>query len=101
LLTPLRAARILARGQAVDFAMVLDVLPHPDDAAKDMAVWSIALTLPQMLATPSGGVLLDEFQRIGKQTDPDSVLGYKLIFLLAAFYLLLSTVLVSQIKGVK
>lgn len=86
---------------AVDFAMVLDVLPHPDDAAKDMAVWSIALTLPQMLATPTGGVMLDEFQRIGKLSDPQSVLGYKLVFALAAFYLLLSTVLVSRIKGVK
>eukprot|EP00304_Pavlova_gyrans_P011798 CAMPEP_0206039370 /NCGR_PEP_ID=MMETSP1466-20131121/4713_1 /ASSEMBLY_ACC=CAM_ASM_001126 /TAXON_ID=44452 /ORGANISM="Pavlova gyrans, Strain CCMP608" /LENGTH=80 /DNA_ID=CAMNT_0053414005 /DNA_START=29 /DNA_END=268 /DNA_ORIENTATION=- len=47
---------------AVDFAMVLDVLPDASDAAKDMAVWSIALTLPQMLATPVGGFLLDAFQ---------------------------------------
>jgi hypothetical protein len=81
--------------------MVLDVLPHPDDAAKDMAVWSIALTLPQMLATPTGGILLDQFQRIGRASDPESALGYQVVFALAAFYLVLSTVLVSNIKGVK
>lgn len=83
--------------------MVLDVLPDPSDAAKDMAVWSIALTLPQMLATPTGGVLLDTFQRIGKAggANPDSVLGYQVVFILAAGYLLLSTVLVRNIKGVK
>lgn len=87
--------------QAVDFAMVLDVLPHPDDAAKDMAVWSVALTLPQMLATPIGGLLLDEVQRRATRSDPGSILGYQCVFSLAAFYLVLSTVLVSQIKGVR
>lgn len=81
--------------------MVLDVLPHPDDAAKDMAVWSIALTLPQMLATPIGGLVLDEVQRRATRTDPGSILGYQCVFSLAAFYLLLSTVLVSNIKGVR
>ena len=81
--------------------MVLDVLPHPDDAAKDMAVWSIALTLPQMLATPIGGLVLDEVQRRALESDPDSILGYKCVFTLAAAYLLLSTVLVSNIKGVR
>ena len=82
--------------------MVLDVLPDPSDAAKDMAVWSIALTLPQMLATPIGGVLLDHFQAVGRQREPPTAaLGYQVVFTLAAGYLLASTVLVQRIRGVK
>ena len=34
---------------AVDYAMVLDVLPSAATAAKDMAVWHAALVLPQLL----------------------------------------------------
>ena len=34
----------------------------PQDAAKDLAVWHAALVLPQVLATPVGGLLLDSFQ---------------------------------------
>ena len=44
---------------AVDFAMVLDVLPDPETRAKDLAVWHLSLVLPQFLATPLGGVLRD------------------------------------------
>ena len=35
---------------SVDLALVIDVLPDPDEAAKDLGVFNIAMTAPQVLA---------------------------------------------------
>ena len=35
---------------AVDFVLVVDVLPNPDNAGKDLGVFNIANALPQSLA---------------------------------------------------
>lgn len=43
---------------AVDMALVIDVLPNPDDAAKDLGVMNIANALPQSLAGVVGASLL-------------------------------------------
>ena len=43
---------------AVDMALVIDVLPNPDDAAKDLGVMNIANALPQSLAGVVGSALL-------------------------------------------
>ncbi len=43
---------------AVDMALVIDVLPNPDDAAKDLGVMNIANALPQSLAGVFGSFLL-------------------------------------------
>jgi MFS family permease len=86
--------------QAVDWALASDVLPSEEDYAKDMGVWHIAFTLPQVVATPIAGVLLDNFQRIGKAGGRPN-LGYTVIFALAFVYFLLGTVLVRQIKGAR
>jgi MFS family permease len=42
----------------VDLALVIDVLPNPDDAGKDLGVLNIANALPQTLAPAIGGTLL-------------------------------------------
>lgn len=86
--------------QAVDWAMASDVLPSETDYAKDMGVWHIAWTLPQVIATPIAGVLLDNFQLLGKQNGQPN-LGYTVIFFLAAFYLVLGTVLVRRVRKVR
>jgi len=86
--------------QAVDWALASDVLPSPDDYAKDMGVWHVSFTLPQVLAVPIGGVLLDTFQRIGRATGHPN-LGYTMLFVLALVYFLLGTVLVRQVKGAR
>ena len=78
---------------AVDWALVTDVLPKADDYAKDMGLWHIAATLPQVTAAPIAGVLLDNFQRVGGQHNLPN-LGYTVIFALG-------TVLVSRIKGAR
>ncbi|MEA5455563.1 MFS transporter [Sinomonas sp. JGH33] len=43
---------------AVDTALVVDVLPNPDDSAKDLGVLNIANALPQSLAGSVGAILL-------------------------------------------
>jgi MFS family permease len=43
---------------AVDYALVVDVLPNKDNAAKDLGVMNIANALPQSLAAALGGALL-------------------------------------------
>jgi MFS family permease len=86
--------------QAVDWALASDVLPSEDDYAKDMGVWHVSFTLPQVLAVPIGGVLLDTFQRVGREIGHQN-LGYSVLFVLAFAYFALGTVLVRQVRGVK
>lgn len=43
---------------AVDYALVIDVLPDRDNSAKDLGVMNIANALPQSLAAALGGLLL-------------------------------------------
>jgi len=86
--------------QAVDWALASDVLPSQDDYAKDMGVWHVALTFPQVIATPIAGFMLDRFQVIGAQNSAPN-LGYTVIFLLATLYFILGTVMVRNIKKVR
>ena len=86
--------------ESVDWALASDILPSMDDYAKDMGVWHVAMVLPQVIATPIAGFLLDNFQRVGKaQSIPN--LGYTVIFLVAVVYFVLGTVFVKQIKGAR
>lgn len=86
--------------QAVDWALASDVLPSESDYAKDMGIWHVSFTLPQVLAVPIGGVLLDTFQQIGRQNGQPN-LGYTVLFMLAFVYFVLGTVFVRQIKGAR
>jgi MFS family permease len=86
--------------QSVDWALASDVLPSMDDYAKDMGVWHVAAVLPQVVATPIAGFLLDNFQRVG-QTQHIANLGYTVIFSLAVVYFIFGTIFVKQIKGVR
>ncbi len=86
--------------QSVDWALASDVLPSMDDYAKDMGVWHVAMVLPQVVATPIAGFLLDNFQRVGRAQNVAN-LGYTVIFLLAVVYFILGTVFVKQIRAVR
>ena len=86
--------------QSVDWALASDVLPSQDDYAKDMGVWHVAMTMPQVIATPIAGFMLDNFQRVGAQTGAPN-LGYTAIFMLAVLYFILGTVLVRNIRKVR
>lgn len=88
--------------QSVDWAMASEVLPSEDDYAKDMGVWHIAMTLPQVLATLMAGFLLDYFNnaRPTAQGEPGTF-GFTVIFAFAALYFILGTVLVRKIRKVR
>jgi MFS family permease len=85
---------------SVDWAMASDVLPSDADHAKDMGVWHVADTFPQVIATPIAGLLLDRFQVVG-QTVNQPTLGYTVIFSLAVVYFVLGTVFVRKIRKVR
>lgn len=85
---------------SVDWAMASDVLPSEADHAKDMGVWHVADTLPQVIAVPIAGLLLDRFQVVGQVVNLPT-LGYTIIFSLAVVYFVLGTVLVRKIRKVK
>ncbi len=80
---------------SVDWALAIDALPSKDAAAKNLGIWGIAATLPQVLAPAVGGPLLDMFNR----RQPN--FGYIVLMIVGALYLLLGSVLVWRIRGVR
>ena len=81
---------------SVDWALVVDVLPSQRNFARDMGVWNIALSMPQVIAPALGGPLIDTFTRAG-----NPVLGFQLIFGMAIVYCLVSTTAIRFIRGAK
>ena len=81
----------------MDWALATDVLPNPEEFAKDMGIWSLALVMPQMIAAPVAGHLLDYFQTIS----PALNLGYTVIFLVSVGYFAAGTYYVKHIHGVE
>jgi len=87
---------------AIDFALVMDVLPNKEDAAKDLAVYHAALVLPQVLATPLAGTVLDIFQSEKQPGNPAGThaRGYQIVFMMAAAYFVLATFLIKKVRKV-
>ncbi|MGZ3457280.1 MAG: MFS transporter [Archangium sp.] len=83
--------------ESVNWALATDVLPDMDDAAKDMGIWHMSLTVPQLLATPIAGWLLDTFNAVGTRGGRPT-LGYTVIFSVAILYFGLGTVFVARVK---
>lgn len=89
--------------QSVDWALASDVLPNKEDFAKDMGVWHIALTLPQVLGILVAGPMLDVAQNYQRDVlhVAHPTLGYWIIFPLAFLFFLLGTLLVRNVKGAR
>jgi MFS family permease len=93
---------------SVDYALGTDVLPSRANAAKEMAVWHIAMTLPQSIAAPASGFLIAAF---GKTIIPATkgveasvqypLAGYAAVFILCSVSFALGAVLLKNVKGVK
>lgn len=81
---------------SVDWALVVDVLPSQRNFARDMGVWNVSLSLPQVIAPALGGPLIDTFTRSGH-----AVTGFQLIFGMAIVYCLVSTAAIRFIRGAK
>jgi MFS family permease len=81
---------------SVDWALVADVLPSEETFARDMGIWNIGLTLPQVLAFVFGGWLLAFGVAQGNRN-----LGYTLLFTFLVIFCGLGTITVRFIRGVK
>lgn len=81
----------------MDWALVNDVLPCKENNAKDLAVWGLSLSVPATVAPFVAGPLLDSFQEVGKKLEMNG-LGYAVIYSIAAFFFLLSALLIRYVK---
>ncbi len=79
--------------QSVDWALVADVLPSRKDYARDMGIWNISLSLPQVIAPVIGGPLIDAFAQRGMPA-----VGFQVLFAMAVVYCLIGTITVRYIR---
>jgi MFS family permease len=79
---------------SVDLALATQVLPNPDDTAKDLGVLNIANALPQSIAPAIAPAII----AFGATT---ALGGYTVYYLFGALVSLAGAVLVYRIKGVK
>ena len=81
--------------QAVDWALVVDVLPGDVSAGRDMGIWHVAIVLPQVLAPAATGFTLNGLK-------PVSLLfGYGVVFVITAAWFVLGTVFVRRVRGAR
>jgi len=84
--------------ESLSWALASDALPSVNDHGKDMGLWHMAVVLPQVIATPIGGFLLDQFQLAGAARNIPHM-GYIIIFSIAVVYFILGSIFLQQIKG--
>lgn len=77
----------------VDLALVIDVLPNPDDSGKDLGVFNIANALPQTFAPVIGGILVYVNDPTGN--------NYALWFSVMAVAALIGALVIFPIKSVR
>jgi MFS family permease len=77
---------------SASYALAADVLPNPDDAAKDMGIWQASVSTPQVL-TGLVGLLVDAGNRLG------SGQGYTVAFLLSSAAFLTGCLLVQKVQA--
>ncbi|HEY6379925.1 MAG TPA: MFS transporter [Candidatus Dormibacteraeota bacterium] len=90
---------------AIDWALACDVLPDREQGAgRDMAIWHISFTLPQVIAPTIAAVLLTTLNNGGHSIlgiSSGNNLGFRVVFGSAAIWFTLGTVLVSRVRGVR
>lgn len=104
----LLAAVVLGAGfgvyQAVDFALITQVLPGASDRAKDLGVINIASALPQVVAPAVAGLILVVVRASGgsvaTQGESWSV-GYGVVYVVGFVLCVLGSVFVTRIRSVR
>ena len=93
---------------SVDYALGNEVLPDKSHAGKDMAVWHIAMTLPQIIIEPiaalileSQGKTLSTQQLDGRPFYHYTMNGYTLVFILCSVCFALGAILLKRVRGVR
>jgi MFS family permease len=89
---------------SVDWALGTDVLPTKSNAAKEMAVWHISMTLPQSIGAWAAAYLIGLF--VVNDVADSTIVHYKMggytaLFSFAAVCFGLGAVLLRNVKGVK
>ncbi|MFV0460869.1 MAG: MFS transporter [Actinomycetales bacterium] len=77
----------------VDLALVVDVLPNPDDSGKDLGVFNLANAVPQTLAPVLAGILVS----IGSVTNEN----YSLMLYVAGASAILGALAIVPIRSVR
>lgn len=78
---------------SVDWALAVDVLPSSSSVGKDMGIWTIATTLPAVLAPGIGGIAISIASALGS-----TAIGYRIVFGLAAVLLVLGAVFILAVR---
>ena len=90
---------------SVDWALACDVLPGGEaEAGKEMGLWHVAFTFPQVLAPAILAPVLYHLNRGGASiagVPTGNNLGYRVIFGSATLWFLLGTWMVSRIRKVR
>ncbi len=91
---------------SVDWALGTDVLPSKTDAGKEMAVWHIAMTMPQTIAGPVAAALIEVFGKTVSFKGDDQIVhytlkGYSAVFILASACFGLGAYFLRNVRGVK
>jgi MFS family permease len=94
---------------SVDWALGTDVLPSKKDAGKEMAVWHVAMTLPQTAAAFLAGGLIGVFGMTtsaptevgGEPVTHYAIAGYSAVFILAALCFAAGAFFLKNVRGVR
>ncbi|GCE31696.1 MFS transporter [Dictyobacter alpinus] len=80
---------------SVDWALTTDVLPLTNEAGKFMGIWSAVGILPQVVGITIGGVILQLLRTIPNH------FGYTSLFMLTVVYLVLGTLAIQRVRGIR
>ncbi len=78
---------------SVDVALAIDALPTQQNAGKDLGIWSMASTLPAVVAPILGSAVI-----LGASSIGETALGYRGVFALATIFLILGAGLVLKVR---
>jgi len=80
---------------SVQWALVTDILPGTDDSGKDLGIWGISCTMPQIIGPLIGGSLISAFK------GTNIFYGYRLMYIIVILSLGAGGALVYRIKNAK
>jgi MFS family permease len=78
---------------SVDLALAVDALPSQHDAGKDLGLWSMAATLPAVVAPVLGSAVIFLADLAGH-----TAFGYRAVFGLATVFLFLGAIFVLKVR---
>eukprot|EP01103_Thecamoeba_quadrilineata_P014623 TRINITY_DN439_c0_g1_i1.p1 TRINITY_DN439_c0_g1~~TRINITY_DN439_c0_g1_i1.p1 ORF type:complete len:528 (-),score=92.77 TRINITY_DN439_c0_g1_i1:1519-3063(-) len=82
---------------SVDWALATAILPSKSSAARDLGVWHLASTIPQMGSAAVAGPVVDYFQQLGHES-ANKNLGYIIVYGLGTILFCLASCLVFMIQ---